>query len=88
MKPTTAQFLDRNRYRMRRARDAAFVLPVLGAVLMIAPMLWGGGRTSTGGLYLFAVWVALIVLAFVISRLLRKMPGENMSGANDKLDPS
>lgn len=86
MKPGAAQFLDRGRYRMRRARDAAFVLPIFGAILMAVPILWGGGKTSTGGIYLFAVWFALIIVAFVISRLLRRMPGEMTENSRDKLD--
>jgi len=83
MSTQSPQFLDRRRYRLRRARDAAFVLPVLGAILFFAPVLWGGGSTRSGGLYLFAVWVVLIPAAYALSVRLRKTPGEDGRASRD-----
>jgi hypothetical protein len=70
-------FLDRPRYRQSRVRDAARLLPVVGAVLLSLPLLWGGASdadapTNSGALlYLFGAWAALIAAAFVLSRRLR-----------------
>jgi lipopolysaccharide export LptBFGC system permease protein LptF len=68
-----AVFLERRSYRQRRQRDAARMLPVLGIVLWFIPLLWGQGSapaTNAGALiYIFATWLVLIVLAFVVARL-------------------
>lgn len=66
-------FLARRSYRRRRLMDAARLLPVLGVVLILLPGLWHPAETvvsdtGRGGLYLFAVWIALIVAAFAIAR--------------------
>ncbi|WP_281984209.1 hypothetical protein [Thalassorhabdomicrobium marinisediminis] len=70
------EFLDRGSYRQRRLRDAARLMPVLGAVLMALPLMWPRDRpdqslTSSGIIYLFGLWAILVVLAFMLSRLLR-----------------
>lgn len=73
-------FLDRRRYRRTRLLDAARLLPVMGAALLLVPLLWsapGQGRPPSNAgalLYLFGIWAGLVVAAFVLSRLLR--PGE------------
>ena len=73
--PKSAVFLERAGYRQRRLRDAARLLPILGAVLWIIPLLWGGqgasGPRADTVIYVFAVWVLLIVLAAVISMRLQ-----------------
>jgi hypothetical protein len=60
-------FLDPDRYRRRRLMDAARMLPVLGAFLLLLPTLWrpgtSGHSTAIDGIYLFAVWAALILVA-------------------------
>ena len=66
-------FLARRSYRRRRLMDAARLLPVLGVVLILLPALWVPAQTPApdtgrGGIYLFAVWIALIVAAFAIAR--------------------
>lgn len=73
--PQTGQplFLARRSYRRRRLMDAARLLPVLGLILILLPGLWHPADTPApdtgrGGLYLFAVWIALIGAAFLISR--------------------
>lgn len=64
-------FLARQSYRRRRLGDAAKLIPVVGAILLLMPILWGGAaRTSGGLLYIFAVWAILIVLIALISRKL------------------
>ncbi len=76
MKPLRPMFLARHGYRRRRIMDAARVLPVLGAFLFAVPLLWSGqdggdADTGIGVIYLFAVWLGLIVSAFVFSLFLR-----------------
>jgi hypothetical protein len=74
-----ALFLERRNYRFRRMMDAVRVLPVLGFVLWMIPLMWptapspdGGAETgipmSTALTYVFGVWVALIVLTLVLWR--------------------
>ncbi len=64
-------FLARQSYRRRRLGDAAKLIPVIGAILLLMPILWGGAaRTSGGLLYIFSVWAILIALVAMISRRL------------------
>lgn len=61
-------FLKRGSYRKRRLRDAARMLPFVGLLLFIMPVLWaqdGGVRDGTAGdgMYLFAVWLGLLAVA-------------------------
>ncbi len=68
-------FLARGTYRQRRLRDAAKLLPVVGGLLWMIPLLWprgpDGQLVSVALLYIFGIWAGLIGLAFVLSRLLR-----------------
>lgn len=77
MKPPAAPplFLERGNYRQRRLGDAARLLPLLGAVLMMVPLMWAdtaqGGGQAGRLIYVFAIWIGLIVLAAVLSHRLR-----------------
>ncbi len=69
-------FLERQNYRRRRMADAARILPLLGFVLVLVPILWLPAQTETpdtarGSIYLFAIWFLLIAAAFALSRTLR-----------------
>jgi hypothetical protein len=84
MIPARTRFLQRRSYRQRRIADAARILPVAGAILLLLPLLrLAGGdaesageaagaaaRTSQVGIYIFAVWVGLIAIALLLSRRL------------------
>ena len=72
-------FLARRGYRLRRLRDAARLLPVAGAFLLSLPLLWGGGSTGGGILFIFGVWAALILAAALLSRPLAA-PGDDLPG--------
>jgi uncharacterized membrane protein YgdD (TMEM256/DUF423 family) len=79
-------FLARANYRRRRLMDAARLLPVLGWILFMVPLLWfaegseiAGARTAVGGLYIFAVWGVLILCAACLSRPLRRCDAEERS---------
>lgn len=68
-------FLARESYRMRRLIDAARLLPLLGAVLVLMPILWGpgpGGQRSTvaDGVYFFLAWALLILGARLLAPFL------------------
>ncbi|MDW4547955.1 hypothetical protein R5H32_01185 [Defluviimonas sp. D31] len=76
-RPSPPRFLARRSYRRRRLIDAARLLPVLGFILIMVPILWRPGATAApdtalGGLYLFAVWFGLIGAAFLVARILAR----------------
>lgn len=58
--------------------DAARVLPILGAVLFLAPLLWPkpdlaqpGVASSSAFLYIFGAWALLILISALLSRAAR-----------------
>lgn len=79
--PRSPEFLARESYRMRRLMDAARLLPVFGLLLFLLPILRlspasEAPPTAAEAVYLFAIWVALIALAFVLSLVLRRALGD------------
>lgn len=83
-RPKAPLFLGRASYRRRRLSDAARMLPVVGAFLVLLPILWSPGQTpapDTGvdGIYLFGVWAALIAGAAALAPVLR--------GKSDPMEP-
>jgi hypothetical protein len=67
-------FLERGNYRQRRLGDAARLLPLLGVVLVLIPLMWGdaGDAPQSGRwIYIFAIWAGLIGLAAVLAHRLR-----------------
>jgi len=58
----------------RGARDAAAILPFLGVVLLFPPLIhiFAAPATVAGVplivVYLFGVWAAIIVVAYLVSR--------------------
>lgn len=85
-------FLAREDYRRRRLRDAARLLPVAGWALFLMPLLIGTGigggmGTAAGGIYIFAVWIALALAAAILSRRLSQRPGEGDSGTEGDVLP-
>ena len=78
-------FLARAPYRRRRLRDAARLLPLLGFLLLLLPILWQDGadlpRVSDVALYFFGVWALLILLAAAFASGLRG--GEAEGGEED-----
>ncbi len=87
-RPKPPLFLQRDSYRRRRLADAARVLPVLGALLFMVPLLWApqitpAQDTARGGLYIFAVWAGLILTAFALSRRIRSRASRDVETAGD-----
>jgi hypothetical protein len=74
-RPRSPLFLARASYRRRRLRDAARLLPIVGAFLLLLPILWmPDGRiklTSADIIYFFAAWAGLILVAAAFARGLR-----------------
>lgn len=71
MPSNTPEPLTTEANRQRRLGDAGKLVPVLGCVLLLMPVLWPvGSTTSSAMVYIFSVWAFLIVLIGVISRLL------------------
>jgi hypothetical protein len=82
-------FLRPASYRRRRRRDAARLLPFVGGFLFLLPILWAPAQsfrrdTAPDGIFLFAAWAAMIVLAFLISRSLAG--GESAGGDDPETD--
>lgn len=87
-------FLRPAHYRLRRRRDAARLLPVLGTFLFLLPILWAPARsfdrdTAPDGIFLFVAWGGLIFLAFIIARSLANpanVEGGETDGVFDRED--
>ena len=79
---TQALFLERQSYRRRRLVDVARLLPLLGVLLLLVPLLWpvkGGGSgtsMSTAITYVFAVWAMLIIGAALFGIAARRWGGD------------
>lgn len=85
----TPLFLKRRSYRQRRLRDAARLLPILGTFLILLPILWtrdsgDGASTASDGLYLFAVWFGLVVVAAALAPGLARTAGEDGDAGGDE----
>ncbi len=68
-------FLAQSTYRRRRLIDAVRMVPVIGLLFFLLPILGSGSETratSSGGIYLFSVWLVLIVVSAVLTRLLSR----------------
>ena len=72
---------DANAARTQRLTDAALVLPFVGIVLILIPVIWPaadavdpapGTSTSTALIYLFLVWLGLIGFAAILANLIKK----------------
>lgn len=74
-----------------RWRDWVRVVPVLGVMLWMVPILWGRGAgapmSSSSAVYLFAIWGGLVVVMAVITSLMPEgaddPTGGNAGAADD-----
>lgn len=85
--PREPIFLARQTYRRRRLIDAMRVVPVVGLVLFLAPLLGGetmARGTASSGVYIFTVWIGLIGVAALLVRLLSRSPD---GIASDPMEP-
>jgi hypothetical protein len=103
LRPRTAQamFLERDSYRRRRLADISRLLPLIGVVLLLVPLLWTGadapvvvtGHTAPMPLsrsitYIFAVWAALILAAALFAIAARRWGGDAGDEAGPRPAPS
>jgi len=76
MTKTTSAERDYDRRRQRKRTELSFGIPVLAICLLVSPLLNGftqqDGTTNFSGVivYIFGIWGALILAAYVMSRLL------------------
>ena len=82
-RPRAPLFLKRQSYRKRRLRDAARMLPIVGLFFLLLPILWSPGETprkdtAPDGVFLFAVWLGLVMLAAALA------PGLATEGEDDE----
>ena len=75
-RPKPPLFLARAPYRRRRLRDAARLLPILGMLLLLLPLLWTDearpSLSSGDVIYFFCVWLGLIGLAAAFAQGLNR----------------
>jgi len=81
MKPPA--FVGKRGYRRRRVLDAIRLLPVLGVLAFLLPLLWQSGTTRAAMVYVFASWILLILLAWFFSRRVDDA-GQDGRGPDDR----
>ncbi len=65
--------------RQRRCAFLGRLLPVIGFILLMLPMLWHGAepvRTSQVMLYIFTIWLVLILATWLFRRVVANAPQE------------
>ncbi|MFK7834935.1 MAG: hypothetical protein AB8B60_01830 [Sulfitobacter sp.] len=89
-------FLERQSYRFRRLLDAVRLLPLLGVLLWMVPLLWPLPTPDDAGtvqampmsvalLYLFGVWVLMVVVGWLLWRRTARRLAENAQAHADDL---
>lgn len=73
-------FLERQTYRRRRLIDLIKMLPLIGIILWLVPLLWpteGEDRVSSADaiIYIFVIWFILVLVKALSARALRDKDG-------------
>jgi hypothetical protein len=73
--PVSSVFLERQNYRRRRLIDLIKILPLIGMMLWLVPLLWpidGKERVSSADamIYIFAIWFVLVIAKSIAARFL------------------
>ncbi|MDB6179464.1 hypothetical protein PAF17_18435 [Paracoccus sp. Z330] len=78
--PERPLFLERASFRRRRLGDAARILPVLAALVILAPVWWVPALVSSGGgaTAFFVLWALLIMAIRVLHRALLRAEAATM----------
>ena len=76
------------RYRRRRLRDLAMIIPVAGLLLWLFPLVRDPANTpepdtASGMIYVFGVWIFLIVATLFTSRSLTDEPADQSNGSDE-----
>ncbi|MCK0172213.1 hypothetical protein [Aliiroseovarius sp. S1123] len=82
--PREPLFLARQSYRRRRIEDAARLLPLLGVVLFLLPLMVGGVIGSVRVAFVFSSWFFLILSAMTLARYLGRDTGQRPIGSQSK----
>lgn len=75
--PRNDQFLTLKAYRQKRLMDGARIIPVIGAIVLVFPLVRlfvGPDEANSIGatiVYLFVLWMVLIAAAYFVSRRLQ-----------------
>lgn len=90
-----ALFVERRTYRRRRLMDISRILPLIGALLFLVPLMWpsrdiypapgtgGGVAMSEAITYFFVVWAVLILASFAFGSAVRRW-AENWTEGTDQ----
>lgn len=71
--PPNRLFLERRGYIQRRVIDGAKLLPIVGLVLFMVPLIWprtgdsSTVATSNSTIYIFFIWLSLIALGAILA---------------------
>lgn len=88
-------FLERRSYRKRRMIDAIRLLPLLGLLLWMLPLIWpvpSGEEgsdvisTSVALRYLFGVWIAMVLFGWLLWRRTASSVADMTSAPTDMHD--
>ena len=83
--PDRPLFLERASFRRRRLGDAARVLPVLAAILVLVPVWWMPAQVSfaAGAVWLFGLWAGLIAAIWALHRALRRADAATLRASRE-----
>lgn len=80
-------FLEKRSYRMRRLLDLAKVLPIIGFLLWMVPLMWSAPAEETATMgtgealaYIFGVWAFLVLAALLLWFRTRDIAGGEGEG--------
>ncbi len=82
--PREPLFLARQSYRRRRVEDAARLLPLLGVVLFLLPLMVGGAIGNVRLAFVFSSWFFLILFAMLLARHLGRDSEQQSTGPQSK----
>ncbi|ANP35412.1 hypothetical protein JL2886_00481 [Phaeobacter gallaeciensis] len=95
----SAPFVERRTYRRRRLMDIARLLPILGALLFLMPLMWpdpdpypapgshGGMAMSSAIIYIFVVWAILIAVSLAFGEAVRRWAEHWTAGGHSEAEP-
>ncbi|UZD91676.1 hypothetical protein [Cognatishimia activa] len=86
--PRSSVFLERQTYRRRRLIDWIKMLPLIGLVLWLVPLLWtteGADQVSSADaiIYIFVIWFILVLAKALSARALKDVDGEDNKARSD-----
>ena len=86
--PREPLFLARQSYRRRRIEDAARLLPLLGVVLFLLPLMVGGAIGNVRLAYVFSAWFGLILARHLGRDAAQRSGGSQSEPTSSSDDPT